>query len=175
MTWQKRIIYETLNPSRSGIGALNFSFVFGNRWQHEMVGAANQIAPAADLEVGNALRNKLFTNVHRDTKGNKIPGDLIARNIQRARDHGIPGYDGLRQACGMKALSRYSAPPEIDDAIWARLMRTYKNDVSQIDGFTGGLAETSPPDGKVNSLEPLSSNILIRWVLSLPASSGCSS
>ena len=124
-----------------------------------MVGAANQTAPAADLEVGNALRNRLFTNVHKDTKGNKIPGDLIARNIQRARDHGIPGYDGLRQACGMKALSR-SAPPEIDDAIWARLMRTYKNDPSQIDGFTGGLAETSPPDGKVDSLESLSSNIL---------------
>ena len=116
-----------------------------------MVGASNQTAPAADLEVGNALRNKLFLNVHRDTEGNKIPGDLIARNIQRARDHGIPGYDGLRQACGMKALSRNAAPPEIDDATWTRLMRTYKNDPSQIDGFTGGLAETSPPDGKVYS------------------------
>ena len=48
-----------------------------------MVGAANQVAPASDLEVGNALRNKLFTNVHNDTEGNPIPGDLVARNIQR--------------------------------------------------------------------------------------------
>ena len=29
-------------------------------------------------------------------------------------------------------------------------MRTYKNDVSAIDGFTGGLAETAPEDGMVS-------------------------
>ena len=101
--------------------------------------------------MGNALRNKLFSNVDKDTKGNRIPGDLVARNIQRARDHGIPGYDGLRQACGMKALSRNESPEEIDSTTWRRLLSTYKNDPTQIDGFTGGLAETSSHDGMVRS------------------------
>ena len=126
-------------------------FVLGNHWQHEIVGASNQRAPASDLEIGNALRNDLFSNVDKDTKGNRIPGDLVARNIQRARDHGIPGYDGLRQACGMKALSRDEAPEEIDSTTWRRLLRTYKNDPTQIDGFTGGLAEISPHDGMVRT------------------------
>ena len=70
-------------------------FVLGNHWQHEIVGASNQRAPASDLEVGNALRNDLFSNVDKDTEGNRIPGDLVARNIQRARDHGIPGSQWL--------------------------------------------------------------------------------
>ena len=29
------------------------------------------------------------------------------------------------------------APEEINATVWRRLMRTYKNDVSAIDGFTG--------------------------------------
>ena len=137
--------------SRNGTGDFNRGFVLGDRWQHEIVGASNQRAPASDLEVGNALRNNLFSNVDKDTKGNRIPGDLVARNIQRARDHGIPGYDALRQACGMKALSRYEAPEEINSTTWKRLLSTYKNDLTQIDGFTGGLAETSPHDGMVRT------------------------
>ena len=42
------------------------------------------------------------------------------------------------------------APVEINAKIWRRLMRTYKNDPSQIDGFTAGLAETAPDDGMVS-------------------------
>ena len=110
--------------------------------------------------MGNALRNKLFSNVDKDTKGNRIPGDLVARNIQRARDHGIPGYDALRKACGMKALSPFEAPEEIDSTTWRRLMSAYKNDPTQIDGFTGGLAETSSHDGMVRSNKPNSTHDL---------------
>ena len=119
-----------------------------------MVGAANQTMPATSLEVCNAVRNKLFTNVHKDTIGYKIPGDLVSRNIQRGRDHGIPGYAVLRKACGLADLSNSinERPAEISEIIWKKLLNTYKNDSSQIDGFTGGLAETSPADGQVDSI-----------------------
>ena len=111
-----------------------------------MIGLANQKAPACDLQVNNAVRNKLFTNADKDDR----TGDLAARNIQRGRDHGIPGYDKLRKACGMTDLSGTTAPKEISGKNWRNLMRTYNNDPSQIDGFTAGLAETAPDDGMVS-------------------------
>ena len=112
-----------------------------------MIGVANQKAPACDLQVSDAIRNSLFTEVE---KG-KRPGDLAARNIQRGRDHGIPGYDKLRQACGMaKIEDGGQAPKEISAENWRKLMKTYNNDFSQMDGFTAGLAETAPADGMVS-------------------------
>ena len=111
-----------------------------------MVGAANQIAPAADLQVNDATRNKLFMQVEKD----KRPGDLPARNIQRGRDHGIPGYDKLRQACGMADIVGRQKPKEISAENWRKLMNTYNGDPSQMDGFTAGLAETAPADGMVS-------------------------
>ena len=117
-----------------------------------MTGASAQVAPQSDLQVADAVRNHLFQNVHKDTNGNAIPGDLIARNIQRGRDHGIPGYAELRKVCNMKPLSGTTRPAEIESATWSRLMTTYKNEPDQIDGFTGGLAETAPSDGKVGPL-----------------------
>ena len=111
-----------------------------------MIGVANQKAPACDLQVSDAIRNALFTEVE---KG-KRPGDLAARNIQRGRDHGIPGYDKLRQACGMAKIDGGQAPKEISAENWRKLMKTYNNDPSQMDGFTAGLAENAPADGMVS-------------------------
>ena len=111
-----------------------------------MIGAANQKAPTCDLQVNDAVRNSLFTNADRHNR----PGDLAARNIQRGRDHGIPGYDKLRKACNMDHLVGTERPKEISNATWTKLLKTYNNDPSQIDGFTAGLAETAPTDGMVS-------------------------
>ena len=123
-------------------------------WQYEMVGASNQTMPESNLQIGGAVRNELFKNAHKDTLNRPIPGDLVSRNIQRGRDHGIPGYAVLRTACGLTDLTNSSKapPPEISSNIWKKLLKTYKKDASQIDGFTGGLAETSPADGQVHSI-----------------------
>ena len=133
-----------LPSSRDGNNP-NGGFVLEDKWQHEMVGAANQEAPACDLQVNDGVRNTLFTNADKNNR----TGDLAARNIQRGRDHGIPGYDKLRNACGMTDLSGTEAPKEISAENWRKLMKTYNNDPSQIDGFTAGLAETAPDDGMV--------------------------
>ena len=63
--------------------------------------------------------------------------DLVALNLQRARDHGIPGYNNYRAICnltraaGFDGLAREVAPPVIE-----RLRRTYAH-VDDIDLFTG--------------------------------------
>ena len=120
------------------------NFIKGSLWQHVMMNLANQTAPEMDLFVSDAIRNTLFTNVQ------GRPEDLVARNIQRGRDHGIPGYDKLRRACGMADIVGREAPEEINAKDWEKLMKTYNNDPSMIDGFTAGLAETAPADGMVS-------------------------
>merc|ERR1719341_73779 len=119
----------------------------GTNWMHEMGGSSSQKAAASDLPVVDDLRNKLFFNIN-----GGVPDDLVSRNIQRAREHGIPSYGVLREACGMSSLTSRGAPPEINDDTWARLMRVYKNNPRHIDPFTGGLAETTPADGSVGPL-----------------------
>merc|ERR1719350_2217052 len=52
----------------------------------------------------------------------------------------------------MTDLSGTEAPKEISGENWRKLMKTYNNDPSQIDGFTAGLAETAPADGMVGPL-----------------------
>ena len=110
------------------------------------MGLANQTAPELDLLISDAIRNTLFENAD----ANSRPGDLVARNIQRGRDHGIPGYAKLRGACGMADIVGREAPAEINAADWGKLMKTYNNNPSLIDPFTAGLAETAPADGMVS-------------------------
>ena len=89
-----------------------------------------------DMHVVEDLSVFLFVN------GTSVPGhDLIARNIQRGRDHGLPGYNEYRRFCGMSpACSWQNRPQEIPDATWQLFMTIYDKP-ADIDLFSGGLAE----------------------------------
>jgi len=77
----------------------------------------------------------LFANV------NGLGQDLIARNIQRGRDHGLPAYNVYREFCGLPRACSWANPPqEITVSSW-RVLRSIYNKPSDIDLFVGGLAE----------------------------------
>ena len=125
-----------------------FSGSDGTCWMNEMKDAIDQISPKNDLIVGDALRYHLFRPPHLQ------PEDLVARNIQRGREHGIPTYGALRIACGLSPLSGGTPPPpppEINQANWNKLLLTYSS-AEDIDAFTGGLAEDASSDGIVGPL-----------------------
>ena len=66
----------------------------------------------------------------------------MARNIQRGRDHGIPTYSTMRQACKLTRLTSFrSRPREIGVSDWRSMGQVYSS-VQDIDLITGGLAET---------------------------------
>ncbi|XP_052280762.1 chorion peroxidase-like [Dreissena polymorpha] len=69
-------------------------------------------------------------------------GDLAAINIQRARDHGIPGYQAWRRFCGLSGQFSHAA------SVQAQLLQIYSSP-EDIDLFTGGVSETPLGDGKV--------------------------
>lgn len=98
-----------------------------------------------DQFITGEVTNHLFEN-------RRIPHsgvDLIALNVQRARDHGIPSYNNYRALCNLKRattfedLSREMAPEVI-----ARLKRIYAS-VDDIDLFPGGMSERPLQGGLV--------------------------
>ena len=48
--------------------------------------------------------------------------DLLSLNLQRGRDHGIPGYNSYRARCGMKKIEGwYDRPQDFDEQYWKKL------------------------------------------------------
>ncbi|ODN03143.1 Chorion peroxidase [Orchesella cincta] len=105
-----------------------------------------QNAPAMDRFVTTGVTNFLFKQPNAD-----FGSDLVARNIQRGRDHGLPSYNTFRQLCGLSSLSTswQARPAEINADGWSAVNQAYGNNgnnPTQIDFFTGGLIE-SPVQG----------------------------
>lgn len=75
--------------------------------------------------------------------------DLIALNIQRGRDHGIPSYNNYRALCNLKRAQTYDdLSREIPPEVISRLKRIYPS-VDDIDLFSGGMSERPLQGGLV--------------------------
>jgi peroxidase len=107
-------------------------------------GLMTQNSQTYDAHITDDLRNFVLRNA---SSTDNFGSDLIARNLQRGRDHGIQGYGEFRKLCGLKALTTWDArPAEVIPDVWTKLssLYTYPRD---IDLFTGGLAEYPVPGG----------------------------
>ncbi|MEZ5452066.1 MAG: peroxidase family protein [Thiothrix sp.] len=107
-------------------------------------GAATQTAQAVDTMIVDDVRNFLFGQ----------PGeggfDLASLNIQRGRDHGLPGYNDAREAMGLSRIESF------DDPIWrdgvgAKLAQVYDSP-DDVDLWVAGLAEKETGDSLVGEL-----------------------
>ncbi|XP_066600393.1 uncharacterized protein [Prorops nasuta] len=98
-----------------------------------------------DQFITGEVTNHLFEN-------RQIPHsgiDLIALNVQRARDHGIPGYNNYRELCNLKRASTFEdLSREMAPEVIARLKRIYAS-VDDIDLFPGGMSERPLQGGQV--------------------------
>ncbi len=96
-------------------------------------GFATQLHQELDALVIDDIRNFLFGQ----------PGsggfDLASLNIQRGRDHGVPGYNDMREALGLTRVTQFGQITSDTDLAEA-LFDTY-GDVNEIDLWVGGLAE----------------------------------
>lgn len=113
-----------------------------------LMGLINQPAQTNDKEVTEQATDLLFKE-----PGSNFGGDLVARNIQRGRDHGLPGfccyyqmYDDPSHDCNQGWDRRYH---RISPENW-ELLKTLYNKPSDIDLFTGGLAQD--PDTNIGGL-----------------------
>ena len=92
-----------------------------------------------------------------------VPGtDLAARDIQRARDHGIGTYNQVRVAYGLPAVTKFSQITS-NVTVQQELLATYGT-VDKIDPFIGMLAEDHVPGADVG---PLAEAILVKQFAAL--------
>ena len=122
----------------------NYLLDDGQGMDRIVAGLLGQEAQTMDRFVTKDVTNFLFMEIGEDTGNTKreFGADLVARNLQRGRDHGLPGYNKYRTFCGLKSLPRFKerSPPEISTANWKILAELYRTP-DDIDLFVGGLAE----------------------------------
>jgi hypothetical protein len=91
-----------------------------------------------------SVRNLLFGN------GQFGGEDLMARDVQRARDHGIGSYNDLRIAYGLAPVTSFDQITS-NVQVQQQLQQAYGT-VDNIDPFEGGLAEDHAPGSDMGPL-----------------------
>lgn len=110
-------------------------------------GLAEQKAQPLDTEIVDSLRNMVLPDP------NAPPHDLAALNIQRGRDHGLPGLNDARAALGLDRLSGFD-DPRLRDGAGERLALVYDS-IDEVDLWVGMLAEAPIGDGLVGETQRL--------------------
>ena len=67
--------------------------------------------------------------------------DLNALNIQRGREHGLPGYNAFREACGLDTFDTFA---DFAEALPAEVVTAIENlykDPDDVDLWVGGISE----------------------------------
>ena len=96
-------------------------------------GLAYQVEPKLDLVYSDDLRNQMFG------QPNAGGMDLCAIDINRARDHGMPDYNTIREALGLDKITNWSQITS-DSEIANKLLSLYP-EPGHSDMFIGMLAE----------------------------------
>jgi hypothetical protein len=107
-------------------------------------GSADGNAQAMDLLAIRDVRDLLFGNFGAGGQ------DLMARDIQRGRDNGLPDYNSMRVAYGLAPVTSF-AQITSNVQVQNELEQAYGS-VDNIDAFEGGLAEDHVPGADVGAL-----------------------
>ncbi len=121
-----------------------YNLAGSNELEYFLKGLASDEQQEVDMHIVDDVRNFLF--------GEPIPGgfDLASLNIQRGRDHGLPGYNAVRTAFGLAPKASF-ADISSDPAIQTGLQSLYAS-VDDIDPWIGALSEDHLPDSQVGEL-----------------------
>ena len=67
--------------------------------------------------------------------------DLVALNVQRGRDHGLPSFNEVRSSYGLSTVSSFDNFNGNEAGIVDALKSAYDNDISKMDPWVGMLVE----------------------------------
>ncbi|XP_001354288.3 peroxidasin [Drosophila pseudoobscura] len=99
-----------------------------------------------DQNLNTELTEKLFQATH------AVALDLAAINIQRGRDHGIPGYNVYRKFCNLSVAEDFEDLSDISNAGIRQKMKELYGHPDNVDVWLGGILEDQVEGGKVGPL-----------------------
>lgn len=105
-----------------------------------MMGLINQVAQAFDNSITSEVTNHLFQE-----PGKKFGMDLVAINLQRGRELGMPGYNAFREWCGFPRINRFEELEGIISNVTLAAYRRHYQSPDDIDLWSAGVAEKSLP------------------------------
>lgn len=108
---------------------------------HSMI---NEPSQSVDNHFSEELTNHLFQDTN-----SSFGMDLVSVNIQRGRDHGLPGYNFFRQACGLTKITSFRQLDNVLVEGAGRLFSQLYAHVDDIDLFIAGNYEKKLKDAMV--------------------------
>lgn len=144
------MLSSNLKIGTSGTLALKDAFfapayVQTNGVEDLLLGGCLQVMQEIDGKVVDDVRNFLFGA---PTMSAML--DLAALNIQRGRDHGIPGYNDVREAYGLNRLTSYSQITS--DSNVQNALNSLYDSVDDIDPWVAGIVESHVTGSNVGPL-----------------------
>ena len=112
-----------------------------------LLGLLANESQTVDRQLADGILNNLFERPD-------SPGlNLAALNIQRSRDHGLPGYNAFRKRCGLENAKSFSDTAEeiVDSKNRELLSQLYNDDPNLADLWVAGLAEKPVKGGIVGA------------------------
>ncbi|XP_075732949.1 salivary peroxidase/catechol oxidase-like [Rhipicephalus microplus] len=107
-------------------------------------GLINTPAQTYDPFVTQEVTNHLFQNPEEP-----FGKDLIAINLQRAREHGVPGYNSFREWCGLPRAHTFADfEPWLNNGTAFRYSQIYKHP-DDVDLWSGGISERVMPGAMI--------------------------
>ncbi|CAM9805533.1 unnamed protein product [Lampetra fluviatilis] len=128
-------------------------FRSGHEVDEFVLGMASQIAEQED----HVIVEDLLDSMYGPMKASRL--DLMAINIQRGRDHGLPSYVKMRKAMNLDPITKWEdinpTLSQRNPEVIERLKQLYNGDISRLELWPGGLLECQGGPG------PLFSRILV--------------
>jgi hypothetical protein len=109
-----------------------------------IMGMINQVAQAYDNSITQEVTDHLFQE-----PGKNFGLDLASLNIQRAREHGIPGYNRWREFCGLRPFTSWEEMHGTFNNQTISGYRKYYASIEDIDIWSAGVSEKPLPGSMV--------------------------
>lgn len=107
------------------------------------MGMAMQLCEREDHKIVKNLRGNVFGPLEFPRR------DLMAINIQRGREHGLPDFNSARKVYNLPRVDNVNHFTEVHISIKEELLKLYENNFDNIDTWVGGILETRDGPGEL--------------------------